>query len=266
MISKARQLSFTFALISLMGLASTPAFATVVDYSATEAVADAWAMHSGGHAFWLVELFSSGDSSEERRYVFDGTPTFSVDDGGSPGTEEDDSILFAGSIINSIDEDLTFDFEVSFDRVSADDAPGGTPKLELLPGAYIDAGADPGIDPSTWSFWLMNSGSLEGTGALAGGMIELDHRMMSGALAPAFQLGDGASGKNIAFGFSGWLDWSTVAQPDDDDFELRRHGHGDININLTTTRIPIPGSGSLLLVGLAAVGLARRRRTEASRN
>lgn len=269
MRTHARPHSLILALVALLCFAATPAFATATHLDVTEAIADPmWSMFSGGHAFWLRGLFEDpGDESPaERKYVFDGTPMFSIEDNNT-AVVTDDTIDFTGSIVNMVDSDLTFDFEVDFTRLDPADPPSipdGTPKRELFPGAYADVDPfGPGIVPSSWSLWLLNSGSLTGTGALAGGILELEHRRMNGDLAPAFMLGVGASGKNLAPGFSGWLGWSAEDQPDNPELEFRWDGRGDININHTNRSAPIPGTIALLALGITGGVMARRRKRRA---
>ncbi len=101
-------------------------------------------------------------------------------------------------------------------------APAGSPKKELRSSAYVDNGGP--VDPSTWVYYTEFHGTLTGVKDYDGAVIEVSRR------GPAFQVGLGASGKNIQFGGSSWIDWSVISQPFSG--ELQVTGHGDFNLNL----------------------------------
>ena len=150
----------------------------------------------------------------------------------------------------------------------------GSPKKELSGDAY-DPGPG-GIDPDTWHYYgedpdnpgtssFMGSfiGTLEGKGAYAGAELEL---MGFGA---NLQVGEGANGKNLNYGLSGWFTWTVTHQPDDTSIilnsrpTLERLGsrdHGDFNLDLHQT--PEPSSYLLFGSGLAALGYWKRRKLQ----
>ncbi|MEQ8765222.1 MAG: hypothetical protein RL885_14910 [Planctomycetota bacterium] len=76
--------------------------------------------------------------------------------------------------------------------------PAGSPKKELAPGAYIENGGP--VDASTWHYYIVTTGTLIGEGNNAGCSIQVMR------MGEAFQVGVGASGKNVRLGASGWLD------------------------------------------------------------
>lgn len=100
--------------------------------------------------------------------------------------------------------------------------PAGSPKLELAPGAYMDAGGP--IDARTWHYYPVFNGLLIGLGDFAGGTIAF------GRMGPAFQVGEGANGKDLTYGGSGWLNVSVLTQPTSTTWNAT--GGGDINISI----------------------------------
>lgn len=84
-------------------------------------------------------------------------------------------------------------------------APAGSPKLELLPHQYLANGGP--IDPQTWHYYQTTDGFLVGQGVLAGALYEVS------PMGPAFQVGLGASGKNLNYGAGGWLNLDRLAAP-----------------------------------------------------
>jgi hypothetical protein len=82
------------------------------------------------------------------------------------------------------------------------------------------------VDPSTWYYYPVWSGTLTGDGPCWNGAI-LDI-VRTG---PAFQVGAGANQKNINFGASGWFNW-TVRQQPIGAAPLPVTGRGDFNIDI----------------------------------
>jgi len=103
-----------------------------------------------------------------------------------------------------------------------DSTPSGSPKLELRDSAYVGDGGP--VDPATWYYYTGVTGTFYGDGSLAGAVVDISRR------GPAFQVGEGANGKNGAFGGSCWFDYSTVSQPDVG--SLPNSGRGDFNLDL----------------------------------
>ena len=101
-------------------------------------------------------------------------------------------------------------------------APAGSPKKELSAGAYSENGGP--VDVSSWKYYTGLTGTLMGMGDFAGASVSIDRR------GPAFQVGNGASGKNVQFGGSGWIDLTTTAQPTTG-ASLPSSGTGDFNLD-----------------------------------
>ena len=101
-------------------------------------------------------------------------------------------------------------------------APPDSPKLQLCDDAYVNRGGP--VDPSTWRYYTGLTGVLTGVGSYAGAVVNVTR------VGPAFQVGDGASGKNSTFGASAWFTWIVATQPKSG--LLPRTGQGDINIDL----------------------------------
>ena len=94
-------------------------------------------------------------------------------------------------------------------RVDPADAgypPPMSPKTELAASAYVHNGGAP-VDTNTWHYYTETNGTLLGQGAFLGANISFVDFMAS------FQVGLGANGKNLNYGGSGWLTFTTNAQP-----------------------------------------------------
>jgi len=102
-------------------------------------------------------------------------------------------------------------------------APSGSPKKELYDWLYTENGGV--IDTDSWHYYLYTEGTLTGELLMAGAVLEIER------MGPAFQVGLGASGKNLKFGASGWLNVRTLSQPTSGNIVLPLTTFGDINID-----------------------------------
>ncbi len=122
---------------------------------------------------------------------------------------------------------LRFILEVDFGgRIDSGDAanpPPGSPKKELVPSSYADQGGP--IDPAAWAYYLTTNGTMTGLGEAAGAVIQL------GRMGPAFQVGFGASGRNLRYGGSGWVTGVVLHQPNQGVSYPQEVG-GDMNFDL----------------------------------
>lgn len=177
-----------------------------------EALADAaWGGGGGGHAFTFPGI--AGD------LVFE--------PGASFVPHADGSATLSGRLVRKSSPTKRLDVVVTLTgRVEPGDGnhpPAGSPKLELDDHAYVDNGGP--IDTGTWHYYETTDGLLTGLDDWAGAQIHISR------MGPAFQVGLGASGKNTAYGASGWLDVQVLQQPISGS-PLVPTGHGDINIDL----------------------------------
>lgn len=98
------------------------------------------------------------------------------------------------------------------------------PKKELNAKAYNEGKAD----MSKWYFYTGFEGTLTGTGNFEGGKIHIVR------MGPAFQIGNGANGKNINFGASGWFSYDIVSQPTNPKYVFYKTSeHADFNVDLS---------------------------------
>lgn len=140
---------------------------------------------------------------------------------------DDGTAHLTGTIYRARVPAKRFDVDVWFSNRVDPGAPGytpsGSPKLELYDWMYAANGGP--IDPETWHYYLNVQGTLTGRRMMAGARVQITRR------GPAFQMGLGASGKNLGYGGSGWLDAVTVCQPTNFP-ALPDTLVGDINLNV----------------------------------
>ncbi|MGE3166881.1 MAG: hypothetical protein AB7O52_18400, partial [Planctomycetota bacterium] len=101
-------------------------------------------------------------------------------------------------------------------------APSGSPAISSSSPALASNGG--AAVPGNWYYYVETTGTFTGAGSLDGLVVQVSRR------GPAFQVGTGANQKNMHFGASGWLDLTTLSQPNSGswypwDFE------GDFNLD-----------------------------------
>lgn len=250
----------TVASESLAASLSSP-----LTWSVTAAEGDPdFAKYSGGHALW--NLLGTKD-----KWIFDGGPGTFAEGLGPAGRDA----LLTGTIVNK--DDLLgpmYEVHVEFELLESFDeyTPAtGEPKLELYEEAYdpafvADTGSmgesgGPGnmadIDPRAWRYYRLIGGAFNG-GLFSGSYLTIvgdtvDYYLLTPRPADfsmELQVGLGASGKNLDMGMATWFySQHTLGTQTGD--KIR----GDINVNL-----PEPGTMLLMGLGLASLGVMRRRR------
>ncbi|MBM4255691.1 MAG: PEP-CTERM sorting domain-containing protein [Deltaproteobacteria bacterium] len=125
----------------------------------------------------------------------------------------------------------------------------GSPKKELVDTAYSNLGGP--IDPNKWGYYTSAFGTLAGFGTYAGYVVSISN------FGPPFQIGDGANGKNISFGGSGWFEVKSSNVP-----HLTAGSLGDGNITLTNRVVIniddpliVPEPSTILLLSSALIGM-----------
>ena len=186
--------------------------ATKFVLKAEQAVSDpAVAMHFSTHAFYLSQL---GDD-----WVFQA--------GGELEETADGTARMTGVIRRVTHPNQRFFVDASFSvRTNPGEvghAPAGSPKIELLPTALAANGGP--VDPNHWYYYEVFGGTLTGLNDLAGVDYAFTRR------GPAFQVGIGANGKNLAWGGSGWLDLALLRAPANSSFPQSLVG--DINADFS---------------------------------
>jgi hypothetical protein len=145
----------------------------------------------------------------------------------------DGTARLKGELVQAVDITKKWDIDVLFtNKVDVGDPqnpPAGSPKLELMPTAYIWNGGP--IDPATWHYYQDFTGTMTGKDSYAGASLLVTRR------GPAFQVGDGASGKNVTYGGSAWTFFDVITQPTSGP-ALPLSADGDINVNFVLCPTP----------------------------
>jgi len=171
---------------------------------------DPYYMYSGGHALWLPGIGND--------FVFEDGATFEELDNGTA------KLIGVAESLSDSDKRLNVEFCYSgrINPGAENYPPADSPKLELKAEAYSENGGP--VDTSLWHYYAVLEGTIEGLDDLEGLELEVSDR------GPAFQVGIGASGKNVLFGASGWLGWTVKSQADYG--SKVSDGEGDVNIDL----------------------------------
>jgi len=119
--------------------------------------------------------------------------------------------------------DATQSFNLNVVFTGAQATAPDAPKKELNAKAYNEGKAN----IASWYYYTGFEGTLVGTGHYSGGQVKIKR------VGPAFQIGNGANGKNVHFGASGWFTFEIVTQPTDTKYKFYHGGeHGDFNVDL----------------------------------
>ena len=217
----------------------------VQSFLTSSAVSDDYHNGSSDHSAWLPNAPYGSD------YNFAPSGKFSIYDDGFATLQ--------GTIESQSNPEARFTVSVNFQ--STDD---GTPKEELISSAYAPDGP---VDPSTWSFFNLTSGSLIGSGLNAFTSYSLAEAPESGA--HPFQIGIGANGKNIQLGGSGWFFYTPLFQCEGPcEAALAPTYQGDFNLTFANdpdfgpSPVPLPAGGLLLIGAFGALAAVGRRKTK----
>ena len=178
-----------------------------------------------GHAIWLPGI--------ENTLVWDSEtpPAFQYDEANGSG-------LVTGRVVDATGL-IVFDVNVwvSDQYYPAGDIPFhlGAPKKELQSWCYIESGPDPGIDPSSWTYFENWGGTFVSPyGTYEGAELSI------GLFGPPCQIGYGANGKNTGYGMAMWFS-RVVTKQGATYLDLDPAQRGDFNLDLT---VQIPDQDS----------------------
>ena len=180
-----------------------------------------------GHAVWLpgLDAFIQAPACDPANGAASGTDGFKYvfSPAGSFVENLNDTANLTGHVESTLHPGYGFNVNVTFTGFTT--SPCGMPMDELEPSCYKPSGP---VDPSTWHFYTGASGTLTGTGNYAGAVVNI---FPAGGMG-CFQVGDGASGKNVQYGASGWFDYTIMSQPTNPAFQLQQGGRtADFNFN-----------------------------------
>lgn len=190
---------------------------TDLQFCPVQAIPNEFSLFGGGHSIWLPGIAVDFDFEID-------DANFVESDDNCPANVTGGCAHLTGTVRSHADPDLAFVVDVTFEGHTFV-APPGSPKKQLVSGAYTENGGP--IDTNEWRYYSGMTGTLTGIDLLEGAVLELQ------SSGPAFQIGLGASGKNLDFGGSSWFSWTVTSQPIFHD-DLPTGNQGDFNLDLRT--------------------------------
>lgn len=195
---------------------------TDLEFCPVQAIGDENSPSSSGHSIWLPGIAIDFDFEIDDAY-------FEESDDNCPAGVTGGCAHLTGTVRSHANPDLAFLVDVTFSGHTFVPPPG-SPKKQLFASAYVENGGP--IDTAEWRYYTDMTGTLTGIDSFDGAVLDLQPS------GPAFQVGLGASGKNLDFGASSWFSWTVTSQPT---FHapLSNGGNGDFNLNLRTDCPPL---------------------------
>jgi len=185
--------------------------------------------------------FGAAAGTDNFKFVFSPAARFTEN--------SDGTATLTGHLESLLQPGFGFDVAVTFTGLTTDPAGAGcagNPLLELCQNCYINGAATQGtfeppladrppcastgsVDPTTWHYYTHFTGTLTGTGSYAGLILTISDTMH------CFEVGTGASGKNVLPGASGWFVWSvaqnTTGRCVNSSSQAGRFGDFNLNLN-----------------------------------
>lgn len=203
------------------------------------------------HGLWLPGIFSGYDN------------TWSVQSG--KGVYAGNTLTLDGTVQNSKNGNtLSLDFDFTMYENAGHSGP-----LECGSSACNSATQDMRDNIVYFDMGTTGvQGTIKGTANTVLEGLVIDVTMMFGNTGTKLgQLGYGGNWTTLDFGYSNWLTWSVSSQATASNWTTAKNsGSGDINLDFlpngdTTgqTPVPLPAGLPLLLAGVGAFGLLRRR-------
>lgn len=244
--------AITAAAIGTASLAAATTVPPVVDPNGYVGNYDISNAKTGSHGLYLPQLFDA-KPGDKHWSVTSGTANYD-------GT----SMVMTGAITNTVggvSYQMNFDFQV-FQTDTKPAAPycgtgacSNPPQDNVDNMVYFDMNGGPSM------------GSITGVGALDGLVLDVAMKPLNFPMEyKPGQLGFGGNWFNLEFGYSNWLDWSVRSNTTN--IAFRSSGGGDINFDFTSngnpggnnpSPVPLPAGLPLLLAGLGAFAVLRRR-------
>ena len=154
--------------------------------------------------------------------AYSGNPYYRLDDAQFIENPADGTATLTGTAVNlRPGTNLTWELDIQFSNRS--NVPvDGAPKLDDACAGNVVADG--------WHYYLNMTGLIIGTGALEGGVVEINR------MGEPFQVGFSADLKNDQVdGASAWFTNTILSQPNDPAYVLNVIGRGDFNFELGTT-------------------------------
>jgi len=214
-------------------------------FAATDAQADSCYSlpQFAGQALYLPDLDQSLPGVDNAKFFFSPSPGSYIENG--------NTATLTGTAVNPTNG-VGFMINVTF---SGRQSPPTNPNLELITTCYAPPISSGTINPLSWHTYSTITGTLTGTGGYTGASLTL-----TGAIMHDFQVGIGASGKNVDLGASGWFNWTVNGTPSN--HHVLNNGNppggrfGDFNINLSCPTCVDPQLGLGAASGCTVLQLA----------
>lgn len=247
--NKARRLAAALLSATLAGAGAVSAAPIEPDFG-TYDMGDAFSSHGLWFSDELVDTDGNGLSTAAQRWSVE-TATLTYTDNGGVGL----NTLTIDGVVEHNGYRLGFDFDLVEIAHAGDPACGVQAGCGLAPVG--DATQDHYDGVKFFGFpglGALSTASIFGLDSLAGLTFDLSIAPGDGSKPPQF--GYCANWVDCLLGYSNWF---YFARSDQNLFKVAIDGRGNGDVNLTASPVPLPATGWMLIAGLGALAMRRRK-------